>query len=189
MEIILASSSPYRKELMNRLRLPFKTFSPDIDETPLPGELPEDMVKRLAKDKALKALEHFPKGVCIGSDTVASFEGHVLGKPGNQKEALKQLKALSNKEVIFPTGVCVATADQALCDMVPSTVQFKPLSDAQILNYCELEAPYQSCGGFKSETTACALIKRLSSDDPTAIIGLPMIRLASMLAQLGVNVL
>ncbi len=190
MKLILASSSPYRKDLFMRLKLNFECISPDVDETQLPNETDTQLVKRLSLSKAQSALNNYPDSICIGCDTVASLNQEVLGKPKTFDIAVSQLKKMSGQTVQFLTGISVVAPNhQPLCAMVPSTVIFRELSEAKIRKYCELEEPFHSCGSFKSETTACALIEKLTSDDPTAIIGLPLIELTKMLEQVNVCVL
>lgn len=190
MRIILASSSPYRKELFARLRLAFESTSPDIDETPHEHEDPIDLVNRLAKEKALTVLSANPDALTIGSDTLVSFGQTILGKPHTFEEAVRQIKSMLGKTVMFYTSVCVACQDKTLLAMVPTKVVFKDdVSDSQIERYCSLEEPFYSCGAFKSETSVVALITQMQSDDPTAIVGLPLIKLSEMLTELGVEIL
>jgi septum formation protein len=189
--IILASSSIYRQELLSRLKIPFTTFSSDIDETPRNGESIFDMVLRLSKEKALAAAIKNPGCVCIGSDEVASLNNTILGKPGNYENAVKQLSQMSGKEVIFYTGVCVSAPflRHEECRMATTTVTFRKLPQHQIENYLRKEEPYQSAGSFKSETLGSALLEKFESEDPTAIIGLPLIMLCEMLRKVGIEVI
>lgn len=189
--IILASSSIYRQELLSRLKIPFTTFSSDIDETKRNGESIFDMVLRLSKEKALAAAIKNPGCVCIGSDEVAALGNTILGKPGNYENAINQLSQMSGKEVIFYTGVCVSAPflRHEECRIATTTVTFRKLSQHQIENYLRKEEPYQSAGSFKSETLGSALLEKFESEDPTAIIGLPLIMLCEMLRKVGVEVI
>jgi septum formation protein len=188
--IILASSSIYRQELLSRLKIPFTTFSSDIDESPKNGESIFDMVLRLSKEKALSAAKKNPGSICIGSDEVAALNNTILGKPGNYENAVKQLSQMSGQQVIFYTGVCVAAPflHHEECKMAKTTVTFRKLSQQQIENYLSKEQPFQSAGSFKSETLGSALLEKFESDDPTAIIGLPLIMLCEMLRKVGIEV-
>ena len=190
MNLILASSSPFRKQLLQRLRLPFQTVNPDIDESPLEGESHEAMVVRLACEKARLGAGNRKETLCIGADTIASFNGEILGKPLNHDTAVLQLKKMSGKEVVFLTGICVYSAalKQSFSAVVPTYVKFRPLSEQTIEQYLKLEQPYQSSGSFKSETTGCALIEYSKSDDPTAIMGLPLIMVCEFMRKAGLPV-
>ena len=189
--IVLASSSPYRQELLRKLGLQFTSISPDVDETPQKGESPETMVKRLAETKVHAISEQFPKALIIGSDQVAVLDGKVLGKPGNHQRAKEQLKAASAKKVTFFTGLCLynSSTGHAQVDFVPFHVQFRKLTDEQIENYLLKEQPYNCAGSFKSEGLGIALFQCLEGEDPNALIGLPLIKLIDMLKVEGVNVL
>jgi septum formation protein len=189
--LILASSSIYRQELLSRLKIPFTTFSSDIDETPRQGESITDMVLRLSKEKAYVACEKNPGAVCIGSDEVAAIGETILGKPGNHENAIKQLRQMSGQKIIFYTGICVAAPflNHEECRMSTTTVTFRHLTLTMIENYLNKEKPYQSAGSFKSETLGSALISRFESDDPTAIIGLPLIILCEMLVKAGIEII
>ncbi|MBS0287839.1 MAG: septum formation protein Maf [Proteobacteria bacterium] len=188
--LILASSSIYRKELLSRLKVPFSIFSPDVDETRLQGETIPDMVKRLSIAKARIACEKNPRSVCIGSDEVAGLDGEILGKPLTHENAIKQLTHMSGKEVVFYTGVCVSAPFLPFEEYRLSTtsITFRQLTPAMIENYLQKEKPYQSAGSFKSETLGSALISRFESEDPTAIIGLPLIILSEILTQAGITI-
>ncbi len=188
--IILASSSPYRKELLSRLHLPFSCISPDIDESVLSNESATNYVKRLAASKAQVISKKNPNDIIIGSDQCAFLEGEILGKPGNHENALKQLKNACGKEVIFYTGLSVQHAASSFhqVDCVEFRVGFRKLSDTQLENYLLTEEPYQCAGSFKSEGYGISLFNNLSGDDPTALVGLPLIRLTTMLEEAGVHV-
>ena len=185
--ITLASTSPYRKELLERLGIEFDTASPDVDETPLAGESPETLVKRLSEDKA-RAVAATHAGLIIGSDQVATSGNDILGKPGIHERAREQLRKLSGKSVIFHTGLCLLNTDtnETQVEVVPFAVQFRQLTDEQIERYLQHDRPYNCAGSFKSEGLGIALFERMHGDDPSALIGLPLIRLTSMLAQAGV---
>jgi MAF protein len=185
--LVLASTSPFRKELLQRLGLPFETAAPDADETSRPDETPEALVLRLAEMKA-RAVGANHNGLIIGSDQVASTGADILGKPGSHEKAAAQLAFLSGKRVSFYTGLCLlnSASGNMQLDMVPFHVQFRTLADAQISRYLHAEQPYNCAGSFKSEGLGITLFERMEGDDPTALIGLPLIRLTSMLANAGV---
>ena len=185
--ITLASTSPFRKELLERLGIVFDTAAPDVDETSLEGELPEALVKRLSEDKA-RAVAATHAGLIIGSDQVATTGNDILGKPGTHERARQQLHNLSGKLVTFHTGLCLLNTDtdEAQVEVVPFVVQFRQLTDEQIERYLQHDQPYNCAGSFKSEGLGIALFERMDGDDPSALIGLPLIRLTSMLAQAGV---
>ncbi len=185
-KIILASSSVYRQALLRRLQLEFDCISPNIDETPHPGELPEQLVTRLATSKALQIAKTQPDSLIIGSDQVASLGSRLLGKPGNRENAVKQLQLMRGKTVLFITGLCVVNAQsgQSLTDIVIFPVLFRAYTDAEIERYLDKEAPFDCAGSFKSEQLGITLIQNMQGDDPTALIGLPLIRLSEMLRQM-----
>ncbi len=189
--LILASSSIYRHELLSRLKIPFTTFSSDIDETPHPGEPIPEMVLRLSKEKAHACALLNPGAICIGSDEVAALGNTILGKPLTHENAIKQLSEMSGQQVIFYTGVCVSAPFLKHEDirMATTTVTFRTLSQQMIENYLHKEKPYHSAGSFKSETLGSALLERFESEDPTAIIGLPLIMLCDMLSRVGIEVI
>ena len=191
MPIVLASTSVYRKELLSRLGLPFETAAPDVDESPLADETPEQLVRRLAEAKARAVMSQYPAALIIGSDQVAVVDGHILGKPGDHQRAAAQLRAASGRRLEFLTGLCLLNAgkDAADVDVTRFAVVFKPLSHSQIENYLRKEQPYHCAGAFKSEALGIALCERFEGDDPTALIGLPLIRLVGMLAAQGVAVI
>lgn len=185
--ITLASTSPFRKELLERLGIEFDTAAPDVDETSLPGELPEALVKRLSEDKA-RAVAATHAGLIIGSDQVASTGIDILGKPGTHERAREQLRNLSGKRVTFHTGLCLLNTDtdEVQLEVVPFVVQFRQLTDEQIERYLQHDLPYNCAGSFKSEGLGITLFERMDGEDPSALVGLPLIRLTTMLARAGV---
>ena len=185
--VVLASTSPYRKELLQRTGIDFKTIAPDVDESSLPGESPENLVKRLAEAKA-RVIGKTCEALIIGSDQVAVSGDEILGKPGSHENALVQLRKLSGKLVTFQTGLCLlnSTSNEMQVDTVPFRVQFRKLDEQQIERYLRADQPYNCAGSFKSEGLGITLFERMDGDDPTALIGLPLIRLTSMLMQAGV---
>jgi len=189
--LVLASTSPYRKVLLEKLQLQFDTISPDIDESSLPGESPEQLVARLAEAKAKANADQYKQALIIGSDQVAVVDGKIVGKPGNHANAVAQLKRASGKRVIFLTGLCVynTLSQRSQVEVVPFSVIFRQLTDAQIENYLTREQPYNCAGSFKSEGLGIALFERLEGDDPNTLIGLPLIRLIRMLESEGFPVL
>ena len=184
--IVLASTSPFRKELLHRIGIDFETAAPDIDESPLPGETPENLVKRLSEAKA-RVIGKIRPGLIIGSDQVASVEDEILGKPGTHENAVAQLRKLSGKLVTFQTGLCLlnSASNQAQVDIIPFRVQFRELDAQQIERYLQADQPYNCAGSFKSEGLGITLFERMEGEDPTALIGLPLIRLTDMLMQAG----
>lgn len=188
--LILGSSSIYRRELLQRLRIPFETVSPEIDEAPLPGEIPEATALRLAKAKASKIAATYPDALIIGADQVAVLNGVQLGKPLNHANALQQLRFMQGKEVMFYTAISLlnSRSNHIQTRIVPFRIKFRQLSDQQILNYLNKEQPYHCAGSAKSEGLGIVLIERMTGDDPNALIGLPMIALVDMLANEGVAV-
>ncbi len=190
-ELILASSSPFRRELLQRLQLPFDAISPEVDETPQNGESPEKLVARLSLSKAREVAKRHPDAMIIGSDQVAVLDGQILGKPGNHQRALEQLQAASGRRVSFLTGLCLLDGRDGSHQqmVVPFDVAFRQLSDVMIEAYLKREQPYHCAGSFKSEGLGIALFERLTGDDPTALIGLPLIQLTRMLEKAGVSVL
>lgn len=189
--LILASSSIYRKELLERLKIPFSCFSSDIDESPHPRESVQDMVLRLSKEKSRVCSQQHPNAICIGSDEVAAIDNQILGKPGNKETAMIQLSSMSGQQVKFYTGVCITAQFKNYhdCRLSITTLTFKKLTPSMIENYLEKEKPYQSAASFKSETLGSALIEKFESDDPTGIIGLPLIMLCDMLEKVGIAVI
>ena len=189
-QIVLASSSKYRRELLARLELPFDVASPEVDETALPGEAPQDTARRLAEAKARAVGVHFPKAIVIGSDQVAVLDGAALGKPGNHSNALRQLRSMRAKEVVFHTALCLHNSADGATEtrVVPYSVRFRDYSDAQIENYLRREQPYDCAGSARAEALGIALIAEMRGTDPNALIGLPLIALTEMLAAQGVQV-
>jgi septum formation protein len=190
-QIVLASTSKYRRELLARLGLPFEVAAPDVDEIALPSETPQDTARRLAEAKARAVAARFPQAIVIGSDQVAVLEGTTLGKPGNHAHAVRQLKAMRAKQVVFHTALCVcnAASGEAQTRVVPFCVRFRDYSDAQIEHYLRREQPYDCAGSDRYEGLGIALIAEMRGDDPTALIGLPLIALTEMLAAQGVSAL
>ncbi|ANB03256.1 nucleoside triphosphate pyrophosphatase [Ectothiorhodospira sp. BSL-9] len=188
--LVLASTSPFRRELLQRLALPFDTCSPQVDETPKAGEAPGAMVARLAEAKARAGAEQKPDSLIIGSDQCAELDGRILGKPGDHQRAVEQLGAASGRTVVFHTGLCLlnAVTGEAQVDVVPFKVRFRSLSAEQIENYLRKEEPYQCAGSIKSEGLGIALFEVMEGDDPTALVGLPLIRLCTMMERAGLNV-
>lgn len=189
--LILASSSVYRRELLQKLQIPFSCVSPKLDESSLVGEEPHETALRLAQEKAKKIGEEYPHALVIGCDQVATLDGEQLGKPGNHKNAVKQLKKMRGREVTFYSALCLYNAAtgnmQAL--IAPYLVKFRQLTDAEIENYLIKEQPYHCAGSAKSEGLGIALIERMLGEDPNALIGLPLIKLVGMLKNEGVNVI
>ena len=189
-QIILASSSPFRKQLLDRLRLDFVCLSPDIDETLHPGEDARSYVCRLAESKAKQIAADHPDAIVIGSDQCALLGNKILGKPGSHQNALQQLREAQGKSVIFHTGVCVlqlSTGFSAVED-VPFEVEFRNLSNQQLEHYLHVEQPYQCAGSFKAEGYGVCLFKKMHGDDPTALIGLPLIKLTGILESAGIAI-
>lgn len=189
--LILGSTSRYRKELLSRLGLPFGTDSPQVDETPLPGETPTDLALRLALAKAREVANRHPEAVVIGSDQVADLNGQPLGKPGTHERAVTQLRQMRGQTVVFQTAVavvCQATGFEQV-DLAPVRVVFRDLGDAEIEHYLRTEQPYDCAGSAKSEGLGIALLERIDNDDPTALVGLPLIRTCRMIRAAGVPVL
>jgi len=189
--IILASTSPYRRELLARLGLPFAVANPQTDETPLPDESPERLALRLSEAKARAVASEFPDALIIGSDQVATVDGKIYGKPGNHERAVEQLRTLSGKTVNFFTGLCLynARTGQAEVRGVPTLVGFRHLSDSEIENYLHREPAYNCAGSAKSEGLGIALLSSMQGDDPNALVGLPLIALCDLLRNQGVSVL
>lgn len=187
--LILGSTSRYRKELLARLRIPFETAAPDVDETPHSNESPKDLALRLALAKARAVALKHPEAVVIGSDQVADLDGTPLGKPGNHTNATLQLQRMRGKTVIFQTAlsvVCIATGYERT-DLAEVKVKFRDLSDAEIETYLRAEEPYDCAGSAKSEGLGISLLDVIDNDDPTALIGLPLIRTCQLLREAGVK--
>jgi septum formation protein len=187
--LILASTSRYRRELLTRLRLPFEVVSPEVDETPRPGESPSALALRLAQAKARAVAALHPGAVVIGSDQVADLDGEPIGKPGTHERAVVQLRRMSGRQVVFQTAVAVvrATTGFERVLLAPVRVAFRVLGDAEIERYLRLEEPYDCAGSAKSETLGIALLSAIESDDPTALVGLPLIRTAQLLREAGLD--
>lgn len=190
LQLVLGSSSIYRRELLQRLRIPFKIASPEIDEASLPGETPEATALRLAKTKAHAVAVAYPDALIIGADQVAVLNGVQLGKPLNHVNALQQLRFMQGKEVMFYTAISLlnSRSNHMQTRVVPFRIKFRQLSDQQILNYLNKEQPYHCAGSAKSEGLGIVLIERMTGEDPNALIGLPMIALVDMLMNEGVAV-
>jgi len=190
-QLVLASTSPFRKALLERLGQPFSTARPDTDETRRPGETANALVERLSEDKARAVAGQFPEALIIGSDQVAVLGDEILGKPGTHEKAMTQLSATSGNEVLFLTGLCLlnAASGRAQVEVVPFTVKFRSLTARQIDTYLRREQPYNCAGSFKSEGLGIALFEAMKGEDPNALVGLPLIRLITMLNNEGVDVL
>jgi septum formation protein len=188
--IVLASTSPYRRELLARLRLPFEAIAPAVDEGAQPGEAPAATALRLARAKATAVARLRPDALVIGSDQVADLDDEHLNKPGSHAAALAQLRKLQGRSAVFHTALALAGDGGATIDacVVPTTVHFRQLDDCALEAYLRIDQPYDCAGAAKIETLGIALVERVQSDDPTALIGLPLIRLVSMLAAHGIIV-
>ena len=187
--LVLASTSRYRRELLERLRLPFEVQAPQVDETPRPGEAPADLALRLALEKARAVARQRPAAVVIGSDQVADLDGAPIGKPGTHERAVAQLQAMSGRTVVFQTAVAVVRAEAGFerALLAPVTVRFRALGSDEIEHYLRLEQPYDCAGSAKSETLGIALLQAIESDDPTALVGLPLIRTCALLRDAGLD--
>jgi MAF protein len=185
--LILASTSPFRKDLLGRMNLPFETCAPEVDESRDASEAPEQLVQRLSEAKARAAGESH-QGLIIGSDQVAVYGEKILGKPGSHDAATGQLRMLSGQSVTFLTGLCLynSVSENIQIDLVPFTVKFRELDDSRIEHYLRADQPYNCAGSFKSEGLGITLFEKMSGDDPTALIGLPLICLTTMLAAEGI---
>jgi MAF protein len=189
--LVLASSSPYRRALLERLQVPFEVVRPEIDETVSPGEAPTDYVQRLARRKAEALSATYPDALIIGSDQCAVLDGRILGKPGSRDRARTQLADCAGRAVVFHTGLCLLdtrTAEAQIED-VRYAVHFRQLEPAAIEAYLDRETPFDCAGSFKAEGLGVALFERMEGEDPSALIGLPLIRLSAMLRQAGLDVL
>ena len=189
--LVLGSTSPYRAELLSRLKLVFQTVAPEVDESPQPGERPGQLARRLAEAKARSVSARFPEAVVIGSDQVADLDGEPLGKPGNHEKAIEQLRRMRGRTVVFHTAVavmCAATRFEQF-ELAPVRVNFRDLNEAEIETYLRAEQPYDCAGSARSEGLGIALLDSIESDDPTALVGLPLIRTCRMLRAAGVKVL
>ena len=189
--IVLGSTSVYRRELLARLRLPFAVVPSHVDESPLAGESPAALAARLALSKAQAVAKLHPQSVVIGCDQVADLHGAALGKPGNFDRAMQQLQAMRGQTVLFQTAVAVVCLENGFCEqvLVSVAVKFRTLSDLEITNYLLLEEPYDCAGSAKSEGLGIALLESIESDDPTTLIGLPLIRTSAMLRAAGISLL
>jgi len=188
--LILASTSRYRRELLERLRLPFDVMAPDVDETAHAGEPPAALAQRLALAKARAVAARHPDAVVIGSDQVADLDGEAIGKPGTHERAVAQLHRMRGRSVVFQTAVAVVRdggRDVVGTGLAPVTVRFRQLDDAEIEHYLRAEQPYDCAGSAKAETLGIALLDAIESDDPTALIGLPLIRTSALLRAAGIN--
>jgi septum formation protein len=188
--LILASSSPFRKQLLERLRLDFDCIAANVDESILEGETAVPYVRRLAREKALVIARQHPDAVVIGSDQCALLDDEILGKPGNHDNAMHQLRAAQGRCVMFHTAVCVMRLDSGieLLEEVPFEVEFRRLDDRQLDHYLRVEQPYQCAGSFKAEDYGACLFRRMRGDDPNALVGLPLFRLTEMLEAAGIEV-
>ena len=187
--IVLASTSPYRRELLQRLRLPFDVLAPAVDEARLAGEAPLALALRLAEAKAREVAQRRPDHIVIGSDQVAELDGEPIGKPHTHEAALAQLERMQGRRLVFHTALAVVAPGGALVESVPTTVTFRRLGRDALDAYLRIDQPYDCAGAAKIESLGIALVERVESDDPTALIGLPLIRLTSMLHAAGVAVL
>jgi septum formation protein len=191
--LVLASGSRYRRELLERLRLPFEVHAPDIDEAAVPNETPVATAKRLSRLKAEAVALRFPAAVVIGSDQVAECDGEAFGKPGTHDAAVAQLRTLRGRTVAFHSGLCVIAPSgsdlSTQVDVVTTTVRFRALDDNAIDAYLRSEQPYDCAGSAKAEALGIVLLERIDSSDPTALIGLPLIALVSMLNAIGYPIL
>jgi septum formation protein len=193
LRLILGSSSKYRRELLTRLHLPFEVIAPDIDEAPLSGEAPEATALRLAQAKAEAIASQVPGSLVIGSDQVATLDGHQIGKPGSHEKALQQLQIMRGRKVVFHTALCLWDSRQARCEdalqveNVQTFVTFRNLSDRELDAYLRIEQPYDCAGSAKNEGLGITLIEKIESTDPTALTGLPLIALTTMLRRAGVS--
>ncbi|MDO8249725.1 MAG: Maf family nucleotide pyrophosphatase [Rhodoferax sp.] len=190
-KLILGSTSPYRRDLLERLRIPFEVAAPDVDEAPQATETPKQLACRLALAKARAVAAQFPACVVIGSDQVADLDGQALGKPGNHARATAQLQQMRGKTVIFQTAVAVVCQETgfAQMDLAQVKVKFREFADAEIEAYLRAETPYDCAGSAKSEGLGIALLESIENDDPTALVGLPLIRTCRMIQAAGVRVL
>ena len=187
--LILGSTSRYRRELLTRLRLPFEVEAPGVDETPRPGEAPAALAQRLALEKARAVAARHPQDVVIGSDQVADLAGEPLGKPGDHAHAVAQLQRMSGQRVVFQTALAVVRRDTGFeaVDLAAVSVTFRTLSDTEIETYLRLDEPYDCAGSARSESLGVALLSAIDSDDPTALVGLPLIRTCALLRAAGLD--
>jgi septum formation protein len=187
--LVLGSTSRYRRELLARLRLPFSVDAPQVDETPRPGEAPAALAQRLALEKAQDVASRHDSAVVIGADQVAELDGMAIGKPGTHDRAVAQLRAMRGRQVVFHTAVAVLRPATGFAQglLAPVAVQFRDLHDDEIERYLRLEQPYDCAGSAKCETLGIALLERIDSDDPTALVGLPLMRTCALLRAAGID--
>ena len=190
-KLILGSTSAYRRELLARLRIPFSVAAPEVEETALTGETPLELAQRLALAKANAVAERYPQAIVIGSDQVADMHGQALGKPGTHARAAAQLEQMRGQIVVFQTAVAVVCKESGFCQqsLAAVRVHFRELSAQEIENYLQAEQPYDCAGSAKSEGLGITLLQSIESDDPTALVGLPLIRTAALLRAAGLNLL
>lgn len=189
--LVLGSTSRYRRELLQRLQIPFEVASPEVNECPLPGESPRGLAQRLALVKARAVAQFFPRAVVIGADQVADLNGQPLGKPGTHDRAVAQLRQMRGQIVVFQTAVAVVCLESGFqqSSLASVRVTFRDLTDDEIENYLHVEQPYDCAGSAKSEGLGIALLKSIESDDPTALVGLPLIRTCKLIRAAGVALL
>lgn len=189
--LILASTSPFRKALLEKLGIPFVCFSPEVDETPLPAETPNALVRRLSEAKARAAMTEYSDALVIGSDQVAVIGERIVGKSHTHERAVEQLRAASGQTVEFLTGLCVlnTATHHVQLEVISFKAHFRVLTDSQIENYLCKDQPYNCAGSFKSESLGVALLEKMEGDDPNALIGLPLIRLIRLLENEGLAVI
>ncbi|GAB4041718.1 MAG: Maf family nucleotide pyrophosphatase [Rubrivivax sp.] len=187
--LVLGSTSRYRRELLARLRLPFETDAPRVAETPRPGETPAALALRLALEKGREVAGRHPDAIVIGADQVCDLAGEPIGKPGTHERAVAQLSRLSGRSAVFQTALAVLRPGTGFerVELAPVTVRFRTLSAAEIERYLRLEQPYDCAGSAKCETLGIALLEAIESDDPTALVGLPLIRLSALLREAGLD--
>ncbi len=190
-ELILGSTSIYRRELLERLKIPFRVETPDVDETPLENETPQELVGRLSLEKARVVASRNPGSLVIGSDQVAVHSGKIVGKPHTHDKAMQQLREANGKEIMLYTGLSLFNADsgKAQTEVIPFQVVFRKLTEQQLESYLLKEQPYHCAGSVKSEGLGIALLERFEGEDPNTLIGLPLIRLIRMLENFGVSIL
>lgn len=190
-KLVLGSTSPFRKSLLEKFNVPFETAKPDIDETPLPDETPIELVERLAIEKAKAVTAEYTDALIIGSDQVAMHQGDILGKPHTRENAIAQLTRFSGNKVTFYTGLCVhdGVTNKSYSLVEPFDVYFRTLTTAEIEAYVDAEKPLKCAGSFKSEGLGITLFEKLVGDDPNSLIGLPLIKLHALLKQAGLDVL
>ncbi|MBL37408.1 MAG: septum formation protein Maf [Xanthomonadales bacterium] len=186
--LILASSSPYRAQMLDRLGLPFSTAASGIDETPAPGESPEALVRRLALEKARHVAPRHPDALIIGADQVSVLGDEILGKPGTRERAIEQIQRMSGRRVDYLSGIALIGPGIEQVDIVPTRLTYRDLDQAEIERYVDRDQPFDCAGAMRSESLGIALLETLSSDDPTALIGMPLIRIAQWLRAAGYRI-